>query len=91
MERVMAEPEALDRTRLRREIRMALELAVVALAPTPLVDRLASAAGLLEALDELPADAPPVRELAHSIVTRANDALEAWSAWRTARKMSEAA
>jgi hypothetical protein len=50
----------LDLSHLRRETRTALELAVVAPAPTALVDRLAWAAGLLEAIAELPADAPPV-------------------------------
>ena len=82
---------SLDRTHLRRETRTALELAVVALAPTSLVDQLAAAAGLLEAFDELPADAPPVRELARSIIARADDALDAWDAWRAARNLSEVA
>jgi hypothetical protein len=46
----------MDFSHLRREARTALELAIVALAPSALVDRLATAAGLLEALVELPKD-----------------------------------
>src|SRR4051812_31160625 len=51
---------ALSLSQLRREVRTALELAVAALAPTPLVDELATAAGLLEALAQFPHDAAPV-------------------------------
>ena len=50
----------LDLSHLRRETRTALELAVVALAPFELLDGLAAAAGLLEALEELPRDSPAV-------------------------------
>jgi hypothetical protein len=74
-----------ERTHLRREVRTALELAIVALAPPKVVDRLASAAGLLEALEELPADTRPVRDLASSIAARATEALDAWHAWRPQR------
>lgn len=74
-----------ERTHLRREVRTALELAIVALAPPKIVDHLASAAGLLEALEELPADTRPVRDLAESIAARATEALDAWQAWRPQR------
>ena len=66
---------------LRRDARTALELAVVALAPTALVDRLASVAGLLEALDELPTDSAPVIALVPKLVTRTRRALEDWERW----------
>jgi hypothetical protein len=75
----------LDRRHLRREMRTAVELAIAALAPTALVDQLAAVAGILEALDELPTDAAPVRAMTASIVTRAHASLEAWRAWRAAR------
>ena len=74
-----------ERRHLRREVRTALELAVVALAPTKLVDELAAAAGLLEALEELPADSLPVRDLADAIAGRAAAALDEWDAWRPNR------
>ena len=74
-----------ERTHLRREVRTALELAIVALAPRRVVDPLASAAGLLEALEELPADTRPVTDLAESIAARATEALDAWHAWRPQR------
>lgn len=72
----------MDLNHLRRESRTALELAVVTLAPSHLVDRLAAAAGLLEALVELPADSPPVVAIVPRVVTRARSALEDWQKWR---------
>jgi hypothetical protein len=74
-----------ERRHLRREVRTALELAIVALAPTAIVEQLAIAAGLLEALEELPADTLPVQDVADSIVGRAVDALERWNGWRPNR------
>jgi hypothetical protein len=74
----------LDLSHLRRETRTALELAVVSLAPTSLIDQLASAAGLLEALVELPPDSAPVVALVPRVVKRSQAALEKWRRWRTA-------
>ena len=71
-------------THLRREVRTALELAVVALAPSDLVDRLAVSAGLLEAFVELPTDSTPVIALAPRLVTRTRSALEDWQEWHHA-------
>jgi hypothetical protein len=73
--------QEMDLRHLRREARSALELAVASLAPTALIDRLAMAAGLLEALNELPSDSPPVIALVPSVVTRANGTLDDWQAW----------
>jgi hypothetical protein len=70
---------------LRREVRTALELAVVGLAPSDLVDRLAAAAGLLESLIELPPKSPQVLALVPELVTRSKAALEEWKRWRTER------
>ena len=74
----------LDLRHLRRETRTALELAVVLLAPAGLTDRLAAAAGLLEALVELPADSPPAMALGPKVVRRSQAALEKWHQWRAA-------
>lgn len=65
----------------RRRVRTALELAVVTLAPTELVDGLAMSAGLLEALSELPRDSPPVVALVPRVVARTNEVLEHWQSW----------
>jgi len=71
----------IDLSHLRRESRTALELAVVAMAPSELVDRLAAAAGLLEALVELPTDSAPVVAIVPKVTTRARRALEDWQKW----------
>jgi hypothetical protein len=71
----------MDLSHLRRESRTALELAVIAMAPSHLVDRLANSAGLLEALVELPADSAPVLALVPGVVTRTRSALEDWQKW----------
>lgn len=72
----------LDLSHLRRETRTALELAVVGLAPSDLVDRLAWAAGLLEAIAELPPDSPPVLALLPRLAVRTRSALAEWNAWQ---------
>lgn len=71
----------MDLSHLRRESRTALELAVVAMAPSELVDRLAMSAGLLEALVELPRNSAPVIALVPKLVTRTRGALEDWQNW----------
>jgi len=72
----------LDISHSRREVRTALELAVVTLAPTELVDRLAAAAGLLEADGELPTDSAPVIALVPSVEIRTKRALDDWQKWQ---------
>ena len=77
-----APQEALDLSHLRREARTALELAVVALAPSAVVDELATAAGLLEALVELPSNSAPVVALVPKVLKRSREALDAWQEWQ---------
>lgn len=72
----------MDLNHLRREVRTALELAVVALAPSELIDRLATSAGLLEALIELPGNSPPVLALVPQLVARTKSSLSAWQSWQ---------
>jgi hypothetical protein len=79
-------PSSLDLEHLRRETRTALELAIVELAPNDLIDSLAVAAGLLEALVALPLDSAPALTLGPSTVDRARKALTAWQAWIGHRK-----
>jgi hypothetical protein len=72
----------MDLSHLRRESRTALELAVVAMAPSDLVDRLAASAGLLEALLELPTDSPQVIAILPRVVARTRAALGEWQEWQ---------
>jgi hypothetical protein len=76
----------LDLSHLRRESRTALELAIVQLAPSALIDGLAVVTGLLEALGELPTDSPPAIALGPTTAERARVALDKWQAWASDRK-----
>ncbi len=67
---------------LGREVKTALELAIVALAPSSIVEGLASAAGLLDAVVELPLDSPALAALVPGLDARARTALKAWATWR---------
>jgi hypothetical protein len=71
----------MDVRHLRRETRTALELAVVTLAPSELIDRLALSTGLMEAVIELPANSPPVAALLPRLLNRTREALEDWGKW----------
>jgi len=71
----------MELSHLRRGSRTALELAIIALAPSELVDRLATAAGLLEALAELPSDSAPVVAILPRASKHAQNALEEWQKW----------
>jgi hypothetical protein len=66
---------------LRREVKTALELAIAALAPVQIVDSLATAAGLLEALGEFPPDAPPVLAHVPRTLELSTKSLEGWTKW----------
>lgn len=77
-----AAESGLSLSHLRRETRTALELAVVALAPSELLERLAASAGLLEALIELPANSPPALALMPGLIERTRDSLEDWQTWQ---------
>jgi len=79
------EETPLDLSHLRRETRTALELALLALAPSHIIDRLAEAAGLFEALLELPPNSPPVVALVPSLVKRSRAALDEWHRWEAER------
>jgi hypothetical protein len=67
---------------LGREVKTALELAVVALCPQELLERLAMSAGLLDAVVELPVDSPAVAALIPKLLERARQGLADWSAWQ---------
>ncbi len=67
---------------LAREVKTGLELALAALAPSDLVDRLAIGAGLLEAITDMALDEGSTLPLVTRTVERANEALAAWHRWR---------
>jgi hypothetical protein len=75
--------DALRANHLRREVKTALELAVASMSATEIVDRLAIAAGLLEALAEFPPDAAPVVATTPRAVAIADEALSLWRAWES--------
>ena len=74
--------EALRLSHLRREVKTALELAVAALAHAEVIDGLATAAGLLEALAEFPKSSAPVLATLPRASELAERSLQAWRDWQ---------
>lgn len=70
---------------LLRAVKTSTELAILARAPTELVNRLGRASGLLDALSQLATDAGPARELSGVLIADGVAALEQWRAWDRAR------
>lgn len=66
---------------LAREVKTGLELALAALAPSDLVDRLAIGAGLLDAITDMALD-DTASPIVIRTVERANEAVAAWHRWR---------
>jgi hypothetical protein len=74
--------DALRVSHLRREVKTALELAVAALAHAEVIDGLATAAGLLEALAEFPRSSAPVLATLPRAKELAERSLQAWREWQ---------
>ena len=70
---------------LLRTLKTSLELAIVARAPTDLLNRLGRVAGLLDAVSQLPAEAGPAQAMTASLVADGVAAVEAWEKWQRAR------
>jgi hypothetical protein len=70
---------------LLRTVKTSLELAIVARAPSNLVNRLARVSGLLDAVSQLPFDSGPAREMTASLIADALSAVEVWHVWEKAR------
>jgi len=70
---------------LLRTVKTSLELAIMARAPHDLVNRLARASGLLDAMTQLPTDEGPARDLAPVALADALSAVELWRVWEKAR------
>jgi hypothetical protein len=62
---------------LHLEVKTALELAIAARAPWPITDGLAAAAGLLDALSEV-----PDHVLIPAVIERSRTALSTWERWQ---------
>jgi hypothetical protein len=67
---------------LGREAKTALELAIAVLAPLEIVDRLAAAAGFLDAITQFPLDSAPALALVPRTIERAKQALADWQEWQ---------
>ena len=81
-------PTLMQLRHLSREVKTAVELAIVALCPQELLERLAATAGLLDAVAGLLADSPPLAALVPKLVARATTTLEEWEKWQEKRKAS---
>jgi hypothetical protein len=73
----------MELTHLVREVKTSLELAIAAQAPSDLVDRLAIAAGLLEAITDMALDEAVTIPLVARTTERASQALVAWRRWHS--------
>lgn len=70
---------------LLRSLKTSLELAIVARAPSELVNRLGRVAGILDAVSQLPIDEGPVQALIPGLIADGLDAVDAWDKWQRAR------
>jgi len=73
---------------LLRAVKTSTELAILARAPTELVNRLARISGLLDAVSQLAVDAGPARDLTPGLIRDALGALEQWRSWDKVRSPS---
>jgi len=70
---------------LLRTVKTALELAIVALAPVDLINRLGRASGLLDAVSQLPLDGGPAQAMTVGLVNDARAAVDTWKKWEKGR------
>ena len=81
-------PTTMDLRHLAREVSTALELALVRPAPNTLIEQLASVAGLLTALQELPLDSESLRVWAKVATERGEQVLAEWKSWEEQRRVT---
>ena len=86
----MQEPEGrIDKqTEIRhllRTVKTSLELAIVGMAPSDLLNRLGRVAGLLEAVSQLPTDEGPAQALIAGLIADGVAAVDAWNKWHRSR------
>lgn len=73
---------------LLRRVKTSLELAIVARAPTDLINRLARVSGLLDAVSQLPFEEGPARNMTNALLADAVSAVELWRVWENSRTPS---
>ena len=81
-------PTTMQLRHLAREVSTALELALVRMAPSPLIENLASVAGLLTALEALPLDTESLRVWAEEANERAERVLAEWKPWEEQHRVT---
>jgi hypothetical protein len=69
---------------LLRNVKTSLELAIVARAPTDLLNVLGRVAGLLDAVSQLPTDEGPAQALTAGLIADGLAAVDAWNRWHRA-------
>ncbi len=82
----MQEPEGrLDKQmeirHVLRNVKTSLELAIVARAPSDLLNRLGRVAGLLDAVSQLPIDEGPAQALVSGLIADGLAAVDGWEKW----------
>ena len=70
---------------LLRSVKTSLELAIVARAPSDLLNRLGRVAGLLDAISQLPTDDGPAQALTADLIADGLAAVDAWDKWHRSR------
>ncbi|HVV51080.1 MAG TPA: hypothetical protein VHO06_15535 [Polyangia bacterium] len=70
---------------LLRHVKTSLELAIVARAPADLLNGLGRAAGLLDAVSQLPTDEGPAQALIPGLIRDGQAAVLAWEKWHRSR------
>jgi hypothetical protein len=73
---------------LLRNVKTSLELAILAHAPSDLLNRLGRVAGLLDALSQLPTDEVTAQTLTAGLIADGLAAVEDWNKWHRSRTPS---
>jgi hypothetical protein len=73
---------------LLRTLNTALELAILARAPSDLLNRLGRVAGLLDAVSQLPGEEGPARAMTPALIADGIAAVAAWEKWHQTRSVS---
>jgi hypothetical protein len=73
---------------LLRTVKTALELAIVARAPTELLNRLGRVSGLLDAVSQLPVAEGPAQAMTAGLIADGVSAIDAWQKWQQGRTPS---
>jgi hypothetical protein len=73
---------------LLRTVKTSLELAIVARAPTELLDRLGRVSGLLDAVSQLPVADGPAQAMTAGLIAEGFAAVGAWDNWHRGRTPS---